>query len=215
MSPLERARARLWRIRGWLVALPLLATGLALAAASLGPVQRLETLLYDLRLTAFSPPPVRSPDLVIVAVDDATVQGIRNNPTYVRNWSNWPYVHSLWARVLGHLAADGARAVVLDFEMSERNSDAGQDALLRQVLSSLRVPVAVGVAVNVPSEAGQKLPLVVARNLRPGETTPRRAASRPASDDPFGETDETAVVAPEELGNALAFPVRADGVLVH
>jgi adenylate cyclase len=215
MSPLERARARLWRIRGWLLALPLVAAGLALAAASLGPVQRLETLLYDLRLTAFSPPPLRSPDLVIVAVDDATVQGIRNNPTYVRNWSNWPYVHSLWARVLGHLAADGARAVVLDFEMSERNSDAGQDALLRQVLASLRVPVAVGVAVNVPSEAGEKLPLVVARNVRPGETTPRRGGARSATDDPFGETDETAVVAPEELGAALAFPVRAEGVQIH
>ncbi|HXX30657.1 MAG TPA: CHASE2 domain-containing protein, partial [Myxococcaceae bacterium] len=212
MSPLERARARLWRIRGWLLGLPLLATALALASEPLGPVRRLETLLYDLRLTTFSPPPRRSPDVVIVAVDDATVQGIRSNPTYVRNWSNWPYVHSLWARVLGHLAADGARAVVLDFEMSERNSDAGQDALLRQVLAGLQLPVAVGVAVNIPSEAGLQLPRVAARNVKPGEPAPRATPARAASDDPFAGPDETAAVSPEELGAALAFPVRTDRV---
>ena len=212
MSPLERARARLWRIRGWLLGLPLLATALALASEPLGPVRRLETLLYDLRLTTFSPPPRRSPDVVIVAVDDATVQGIRSNPTYVRNWSNWPYVHSLWARVLGHLAADGARAVVLDFEMSERNSDAGQDALLRQVLAGLQLPVAVGVAVNIPSEAGLQLPRVAARNVKPGEPAPRATPARTASDDPFAGPDETAAVSPEELGAALAFPVRTDRV---
>src|SRR5271168_5413535 len=119
MPSLQRLRSRLWRIRGWLVGLPLLATALALLAEPLGPVRRLETLLYDLRLNAFSPPPQKSQDFVILAVDDATVQGIRANPTYVRNFGNWPYAHALWARVLAHLAQDGARAVLFDFEMSE------------------------------------------------------------------------------------------------
>ena len=81
MIPFQRARARLWRIRGWLIGLPLVATALALGAQPLGPMRRLETLLYDLRLTAFSPPSQRSPDVIIVAVDDATVQGIRANPS--------------------------------------------------------------------------------------------------------------------------------------
>jgi adenylate cyclase len=212
MTPFQRARARLWRIRGWLIGLPLVATALALVAQPLGPVGRLETLLYDLRITTFSPPPQRSPDVVIVAVDDATVQGIRSNPSYVRNFSNWPYVHSLWARVIDHLAADGARAVVLDFEMSERNSDAGQDALLRQVLAGLRIPVAVGVAVNVPSEAGQKLPPVDPRNARPGPTAARKTTPPASADDPFGGPDETASANPEDVSAALAFPIRTDGL---
>jgi adenylate cyclase len=212
MTPFQRVRSRLWRIRGWLLGLPLLATLLALAAQPLGPVQRLETLLYDLRLTTFSPPPQRSPDVVIVAVDDATVQGIRANPTYVRNWSTWPYAHSLWARVLRHLAADGARAVVFDFEMSERNTDAGQDALLREVLANLRIPIAVGVAVNVPSEAGLPLPPVAAHNQRPGEPVARTPRTAPSAEDVFGQPDETATVSPEEVAAALAFPVRAEGL---
>ena len=210
MPSLQRLRSRLWRIRGWLVGLPLLATSLALLVAPLRPLQRLETLLYDLRLTAFSAPPVKSKDIVIVAVDDATVQGIRNNPTYVRNWGNWPYAHSLWARVLSHLVQDGARAVLFDFEMSERNSDAGQDALLRDVLASLRIPVGVGFSVNLPSEAGQRLPKVSPSN-RPLGAPAAKAALKP-SDDPFAGPDETAAATPEALAAALTFPVGVEGV---
>jgi adenylate cyclase len=210
MTSLQRLRSRLWRIRGWLVGLPLLATALALLAEPLGPVQRLETLLYDLRLSAFSPPPHKSPDLVILAVDDATVQGIRANPTYVRNFGNWPYAHALWARVLAHLAQDGARAVLFDFEMSERNSDAGQDALLRDVLSHLRIPVAVGVSVNIPAESGRKLPRLDAFNRMPGAAVVKK--TDPSAEDPFGGPDELAAATPEEVAAALAFPVRLEGI---
>jgi adenylate cyclase len=179
MTSFQRLRSRLWRIRGWLVGLPLLATTLALLAEPVGPVRRLETLLYDLRLNAFSPPPQKSPDLVILAMDNATVQGIRANPTDVRDFGNWPYAHALWARVLEHLAQDGAWAVLFDFEMSERNSDAGQDAPLRDVLSRLRIPVAVGFSVNVPAESGRKPTPPASSSPWPRATT--RGATSPSS----------------------------------
>src|SRR5499433_1714644 len=193
----------------WALALAIASMAVALLAGRLPGVQNAENAAYDLRLTSFSPPPTREKDIVILGVDDATVQGLRANESYARAWGNWPYARSLWARVLTHLEAMGARAVVLDFTMDEQSTDRGQDALLREAISQLHIPVAVGYAVNVPSQNGEALPSVKARNWTVQHRAPRDRVKPPA-DDPFAPPEGTeAPATPELVATVLAFPVQS------
>src|SRR5215471_10974446 len=180
----------------WAVVLATASTAVALSASRLPGLQNAEDASYDLRLTTFSPHPAREKDLVILGVDDATVQGLRANESYARAWGNWPYARSLWARVLTHLEAMGARAVVLDFTMDEQSTDRGQDALLRDAIAQLHIPVAVGYAVNVPSQNGEPLPAVTPRNWTVQDRTPRE---RVRSEDPFAPPGGTEAPATPEL----------------
>ena len=195
----------------WALALATACTGVALLAGRLPGVRDAEDAAYDLRLTTFSPPPTREKDLVILGVDDATVQGLRGNESYARAWGNWPYARSLWARVLTHLEAMGARAVVLDFTMDEQSTDHGQDALLREAISQLHIPVALGYAVNVPSQNGDPLPAVTPRNWTVAHRAPR---ARVKSDDPFAPPEGTeAPATPELVASVLSFPVQSSAPL--
>ena len=191
----------------WALALATASTVVALLAGRLPGLQNAENAAYDLRLTSFTPPPTREEDIVILGVDDATVQGLRSNESYARAWGNWPYARSLWARVLTHLEAMGARAVVLDFTMDEQSTDRGQDALLREVIGQLHIPVALGYAVNVPSQNGEPLPPVTPRNWTVGDRAPRE---RVRSDDPFAPPEGSeAPATPELVASVLAFPVHS------
>ena len=191
----------------WALALATASTVVTLLAGRLPGVRDAEDAAYDLRLTTFSPPPTREKDLVILGVDDATVQGLRSNESYARAWGNWPYARSLWARVLTHLEAMGARAVVLDFTMDEQSTDRGQDALLREAIAQLHIPVALGYAVNVPSQSGDPLPAVAPRNWTLEHRAPR---AREKSDNPFAPPEGTeAPVTPELVASVLSFPVQS------
>jgi adenylate cyclase len=191
----------------WAIVLATASTAVALSAARLPGVRYAEDAAYDLRLTTFSPHPARERDLVILGVDDTTVQGLRANESYARAWGNWPYARSLWARVVTHLEAMGARAVVLDFTMDEQSTDRGQDAVLREAIAQLHIPVALGYAVNVPSQNGEPLPAVTARNWTVQHRAPR---ARVKSDDPFAPPEGTeAPPTPELVASVLAFPVQS------
>ena len=191
----------------WALALATASTVVALLAGRLPGVRDAEDAAYDLRLNTFSPPPTREKDLIILGVDDATVQGLRSNESYARAWGNWPYARSLWARVLTHLEAMGARAVVLDFTMDEQSTDRGQDALLREAIAQLHIPVALGYAVNVPSQNGAPLPAVTPRNWTVEHRAPR---ARVKSDDPFAPPEGTeAPATPELVASVLSFPVQS------
>lgn len=193
----------------WALALATASTVVALAAGRLPGLHGAEDAAFDLRLTTFSPPPQREKDLVILGVDDATVQGLRANESYARAWGNWPYSRSLWARVLTHLEAMGARAVVLDFTMDEPSTDRGQDALLREAIAQLHIPVALGYAVNVPSQSGEALPAVQAQNWTVAHRAPR-ARVKPPADDPFAPPEGAeAPATPELVAAVLSFPVRS------
>ncbi len=192
----------------WALALATASTVVALLAGGLPGLRNAEDATYDLRLTTFSTPPDREKDFVILGVDDATVQGLRANESYARAWGNWPYARSLWARVLTHLEALGARAVVLDFTMDEQSTDPGQDALLREAIAHMSIPVALGYAVNVPSQNGEPLPHVTPHNWTVLARAPRPRVKPPASD-PFAPPEGTEAAATSELvASVLSFPVR-------
>ncbi len=182
-----------------------------------------ERAAYDRGLTFFRTGHPRSQDVVIVGIDDATMQGIRDNPQYVRNYGVYPYSRNLWARVFEHLMDEGARAIVFDGVMDERGTDESNDLALAQVLRERGIPLTLGFNIN----AGQDpLPRVEPLNLlpRPPEPPPAPALDvRPASTtgedftgedfvEGFVETEEPPPLKPEEVARALAFPVHHPGL---
>lgn len=100
-----------------------------LAALSLGTSQgawfwRLDRLLYDLSLSLWQQPPPS--DIVIVAIDDASIAAI----------GRWPWPRAVHATALQQLAQARPKAVALDLVLSEPDPDPRQDGLLAQALQA-------------------------------------------------------------------------------
>ncbi|OJT25995.1 adenylate/guanylate cyclase domain-containing protein [Archangium sp. Cb G35] len=172
--------------------------------------------VYDQGLTFFTRGHPRSRDVVIVGIDDKTLQGIRDNETYVRNYGVYPYSRNLWARVFEHLVDEGARAIVFDGVMDERGTDESNDLALAQVLEERGIPLTLGFSIN----AGQPiLPRVEPVNRLPHRPTPPAPEVRPAAVeageedfDEFTGTEGPPPLKPEEVARALAFPVHHPGL---
>lgn len=198
----------------------LLATVLATASAALCQKYDLlrmgnaERAAYDQGLTLFTKGRPRSQDVVIVGIDDQTLQGIRDNERYVRNYGVYPYSRNLWARVFEHLVDGGARAIVFDGVMDERGTDESNDLALAQVLEERGIPLTLGFSLNAGQPA---LPRVEPLNRFPHPAAPPPAPAldvqpASASGDDFVETEEAPALEPEEVARALAFPVHITGL---
>jgi adenylate cyclase len=149
----------------------------------------LERALYDRALTTYTGRQGQSAELVVVAIDQSSLDGVRDNPAYARDFGPYPWNRRLWARVMAELAHHGAQAVLFDGVMDEPSTDASTDLELAQVLRDTGLPVYLGVATH-PRAA----PLPKVEPVHPP----------PAQD--FGEVAE-----PMAVARVLAFPVRADG----
>lgn len=116
----------------------LIALALAVLAALLawsGATWRADRLLYDTALSAL-PRPV-APDIVIVAIDDASIAAI----------GRWPWPRTVHATLLDRLAAARPRAIALDLVLSEPDPDPAQDRWLALALGRV---AAAGVPVVMP-----------------------------------------------------------------
>jgi CHASE2 domain-containing sensor protein/signal transduction histidine kinase len=121
MNPARRWTRRLGqRLGEWTLALPLAALAFVLAAS--GWTWRADRLVYDVGLAAWRRPP--PPGIVIVAIDDASVDAI----------GRWPWPRAVHSTLLERLAAAGPRAIGLDLILSEPDPDPAQDTLLASVL---------------------------------------------------------------------------------
>ena len=143
------------RRRGeWTIAVLLAA--LAFFVADGAWAWRLERVLYDLSLGVWQRPVPA--DIVIVAIDDASIEAI----------GRWPWPRAVHATLLERLAAARPRAIALDLVLSEPDPDPAQDRLLAAALAAA-APVVMPVSwLSVPGEA--------LRALEPVE--PIRAAVR-------------------------------------
>lgn len=194
---------------------------LSTAAAALGwhfdavGLPDAERTAYDLGLTTFRGKKERSKDVVVVAIDQTSVDGIRAHPPYARNFGSWPWSRNLWARVVEELEHAGARAVVFDAVMDERATDAATDLEFAQVLRESKIPVYVGVSATSPtplpkaepSPVAAAAPVATAEDALPSEAFPE--------EEEFTELDAEALYPPpdpHEAARALSFPVhRSDG----
>lgn len=115
----------------WTVALLLAALAFALAAG--GWTWRGDRVVYDFGLSAWSRPP--PPEVVIVAIDDASIDAI----------GRWPWPRAVHSTVLHQLALARPRAIGLDLILSEADPDPTQDQLLALMLRRA-APVVLPVA---------------------------------------------------------------------
>jgi adenylate cyclase len=169
----------------------------------------------------------KSKDVVILAIDDLTLQAVAANATYAMNFGAWPYSRNVWARVLEHLASDGARAVVFDAVIDERHSDPSGDLAMGEIARTSSVPLFVGFNVSA-SKSATPLPKVEPMNRFaaartsgpkqeepeepeggeefPSDEFPEGAEGAEAPDDGYPE------VSADEVAGALAFPVSVSGI---
>ena len=122
-DPAPRSRRAL-PVRRWVeeASIALLLASLAAALALGGWALRLDRVVYDLGLTVWRRPP--PPGIVIVAIDDASVQAI----------GRWPWKRAVHATLLAQLAKAQPRAIGLDLLLSEADPDPEQDRLLALAL---------------------------------------------------------------------------------
>jgi CHASE2 domain-containing sensor protein/signal transduction histidine kinase len=142
------------------VALGLLACGLVFG----GWAWRLDRVVYDLGLSLWSRP---SPsDIVIVAIDDASIDAI----------GRWPWRRAVHASIVERLAQAQPKAMALDLVLSEPDPDPAQDLVLARAFAR---SLARGVPVVVPVawEATQVAPLVVTKPVPELSSLVRQAAS--------------------------------------
>ncbi|MFE8598743.1 CHASE2 domain-containing protein [Archangium violaceum] len=183
-----RLRNHLFRMLGVAVVSTAVAAGCWLLGA-LG-LPTLERALYDRALTTFTRNRgSQSPDIVVVAIDQTSLDGIRTNRTYALEFGPYPWNHLLWARVMEELSHQGARAVLFDGVMDEPSTDGSAELELARVLHERRLPVYLGVAANPTA-----VPLPKVKPVHPP----------PVQD--FGERADLL-----EQAQVLAFPVRTGG----
>jgi len=109
---------------------------------------RLDRLVYDLGLALWGRPPPA--DIVIVAIDDASIAAI----------GRWPWRRAVHATLLDQLTRARPRAVALDLVLSDPDDDPAQDTLLAAALARAApvvLPVAlqgIGTTVTAAAPAG-------------------------------------------------------------
>ncbi|MBI4423734.1 MAG: adenylate/guanylate cyclase domain-containing protein [Elusimicrobia bacterium] len=101
----------------WAVALTLgcAAAGAALSWSRL--LEAVELVTYDLRVRHLSRPGKASPDVVLVAIDERSLEELKRNRV---SW-NWP--RDLYAALVDFLRASGAKAVAFDMLFPEPDID--------------------------------------------------------------------------------------------
>ncbi|WP_342747692.1 CHASE2 domain-containing protein [Melittangium boletus] len=108
----------------------------------------LERILYDSALTRFTPQRGQSSDIVVVAIDQPSLDGVRNTPAYARDFGHFPWAPALWAGVLRELSQQGVRAVLFDRVMDETSAMAGVDPTLAQAVRDTGMPVYLGISIH-------------------------------------------------------------------
>ncbi|MCP3136203.1 CHASE2 domain-containing protein [Pyxidicoccus xibeiensis] len=223
-----------WRL---MLGVAVLATTLAAVCHLLGEslggwLEEAERGAYDKMVTGFTDGRGKSPHVVVLAIDQWSLDNIRANKQYALNFGNWPYSRNLWARVVEQLEAEGARAIVFDAVMDEPSTDTGMDLAFAQTLRDTRVPFFVGMSSNAPradfsapapsAPAPAAAPVASAQDALPTEALPPSQEEPSPSGEEFPEDgtaqfedvpDAEAVpeVTPEAMARAVAFPVRVEG----
>jgi adenylate cyclase len=200
----------------WLVPLGVVALCAGLQQAH--ALDAFENVFYDLRLQAFTPPAHENPHFVWIQIDDRTLQTVRDNETYAQQFGVYPYDRRIWQKVGSYVLAHGARAIVMDAVMDERQTDPSGDLALGTWIQSAHAPFYLGVSVNA---FGKRLPHVDAVNVLPTPAPRIAPAPKPASDDDVElSSDDSGIggdAAPKmeltAVAKALAFPVELHGVL--
>ncbi|WP_141617854.1 CHASE2 domain-containing protein [Myxococcus sp. AB036A] len=178
-----------------------------------GLLEEAERSAYDTVVTRFTARREVSSQVVLVTIDQPSLERIRANEQYALNFGSWPYSRNLWARVVEQLEAEGARAIVFDAVMDERGTDESMDLAFAQVLQETSIPFYLGVSThaNAPllPPADFSAAVVVDSPTQEEDTFPEEAGAETFEDGALEAVLPSA--SPEQLARAIAFPVRANG----
>ncbi|NOK38854.1 CHASE2 domain-containing protein, partial [Corallococcus exercitus] len=145
-----------WRRHGLqMIGIALVATLVAWASEGSLLMEAAEHGAYDRALRAYTGGRGKSEQVVVVAIDQGTIDEISRDTQLQTNFGNWPYTRTLWARIAQELKSSGARAVLFDAVMDERASDESADLGFAQVLRETGLPFYVGMV-----SSGTAKPLV-------------------------------------------------------
>ncbi|MEL6662104.1 MAG: adenylate/guanylate cyclase domain-containing protein [Pseudomonadota bacterium] len=126
-----------------LIGVALLGALVAIALSQLSPVRSFESFLADLRISHHPAPLEPHDQIVIIAIDDASLE----DAAYTV-----PIHRGLIAAVLQRLDKLGARAVAVDIVL-DRPTEPGLDVQLSETLASMNAPVFL---VSDPGELGRQ-----------------------------------------------------------
>jgi adenylate cyclase len=101
------------------------ASMLGVAVACSNTVRRLDWLVHDSIVTVATYEPSPPADIVVVAIDEASVEQLR---------MPWPWPRRVHAALVGALTRSGARAIVFDLPFDEPSSVAEDDGILREAI---------------------------------------------------------------------------------
>ncbi|MBZ4330754.1 adenylate/guanylate cyclase domain-containing protein [Corallococcus sp. AS-1-12] len=197
-----------WRHHGRVMLGIALVATLAAWACERG-LEGTEHVAYDEALVRFTGGREKSQQVVVVAIDQSTLDEISQDAQLQLNFGNWPYTRTLWARVAQELKAAGARAVLFDAVMDERTADASADLGFAQVLRETGLPFYVGMVSSASAKPLARADFQASVPLKAPESAP---AASPPGDESFPEAFEDApapappVLTREALARALAFP---------
>lgn len=108
----------------YLIALCSAAVVMALTAT--GSTRGLENLTLDLRFRLFPDTASASRDIVIIAVDDASMESL--------DWLGWPWPRQIWSDMTAFLFSQGAEVVYFDITFSTSSTfSATEDSVFGQV----------------------------------------------------------------------------------
>ena len=178
---------------------------IAVSAALLGVVihlagldENLELLTLDIRFNLFPDTAAVSEDLIIIAVDQASLESM--------DWLGWPWPRQIWSDLTGYLFASGAEVVYFDITFPTSSTfSASEDSVFGAVAST-------GKSVFITSlgrEDGQPIPDNAILDIQLPETSyPYRFASPPVHDIARGATLLAAPYAtPDADGTFRRFPL--------
>ncbi len=116
------------------LALGFAAAGLVLGMQRKGWLDGLELKSYDWRFRTLTRAGDQNPDIVIIAIDDASFA----SPEMRENFGRWPWRRLLYAGLIHDLNEWGARAIGIDIIFQGADPHAGDDEKLMEALSEKR-----------------------------------------------------------------------------
>ncbi len=156
---------------------------------------------------------VRSEDVVIVALDDATMTEVSESAFLQQRYNaSLPFDRIIWADLVTYLSRAGAKAVVFDMVMNEPSSNGLGDLALASALDDTKMPVVFGFNTSVTAKP---LPAVEPASPRPVGRMPSLEKEVPEGEFPEDPTpEEKAAMDQQAAVNRVLWAAKAYAVPV-
>jgi adenylate cyclase len=204
-----------WRRLGRRLPLGLVTAGLVGAAvsalASFGVLDGVESGTFDARVRALADPEAADSSIVIVAIDDNSIEAFR------RQLGRWPWPRETHAQLLAYVTAAGARLTIFDVAFPEPDllRASGDTAFAREIerSGSVALPMSVQPGSSEEAERWERdLGLEGRRTLLERFAVGEAEAARGMEDFAFAEPPEPMFLAPAATIGTILLHADEDGV---